>query len=96
MHPSVASTSIHGTTHPANLCFLQAEISSDPGGLPNNCCAVCQRIQENDAQDLGLSVFVQEEVNQQYHPVSFEVTLHHNTSKDSRVIVCLRGRAAPT
>lgn len=95
MHPSVASTSIHGTTHPANLCFLQAEISSDPGELPN-CCTVCQRIQENDVQDLGLSVFVQEEVNQQYHPVSSEVKLHHNASKDSRVIVCLRGRAAPT
>lgn len=42
-----------------------------------------KEIQENDAHDLGLGVFVQEEVNQLYHPVSFEVELYHNASKDS-------------
>lgn len=94
MHPWVASTSIHGTTYPANLCFLHAGTSSNTE-LPNDCCTVCQRIQENDVHDLGLGVFVQEEVNRLYHPVSFEVKLHHNASKDSWVIVCLQGRAAP-
>lgn len=61
----------------------------------NDCCKVCQRIRENDVHDLGLGVLVQEEVNRLCHPVSFEVKLHHNASKDSWLIVCLQGRAAP-